>query len=283
MALQVVGSTPLIPLKRIDPAISVKLEFLNPTGSIKDRPAKQMIESAERTGSLKLGMKVVAATSGNFGTSLSFVCALKGYEFIAVVPDSVSETRVKLIESYGGKVVYALGGLEECVKKADQFKKCLVLNQFDDSNNIRSHEETTGIEILKQTINSLDAFIAGVGSGGTLIGVAKTLRKKIKDIKIYAVKPTQNDSGIEGINETFVPQIVKDNIDLISDWLYVSRSDAIKMSKRLIREEGLFAGISSGANVHAALTLSNKFQFKKIVTVLPDSADRYLDTSLFRK
>jgi cysteine synthase A len=121
-----------------------------------------------------------------------------------------------------------------------------------------------------------------VGSGGTLIGVGKTLKNKNKDVKIYAVKPTQDDIGIEGINEKFVPEIVEDNIDLIADWLYVSRSEAIKMSKRLIREEGVFAGISSGANVQAALTLLKKSNFRKIVTVLPDSADRYLDSNLFK-
>lgn len=274
-------------------SIFAKMENLNPSGSIKDRIAKYMIEKAEKKGVLKPGMSIVEPTSGNTGIAFSFVSSIKGYNFIAVMPEFASKERVKIMKHYGARVVLTPSekGMEGAVEKAKKLAKELgafMPNQFENENNILAHKETTGKEILAQ-MKDIDVFVAGVGTGGTLIGVAKALKEKNSNTEIIAVEPdsspllskgTVGYHKIEGIGEDFIPKILESNLGLIDDIVTVTDGQAIRTSKRLARQ-GLFVGISSGANVFASLKIAKKLKNKKIVTILPDSADRYYSTELF--
>lgn len=273
--------------------IFAKLEYLNPSGSIKDRIAKYMIEKAEGSGLLRSGMTIVEPTSGNTGIAFSMISSVKGYKFIAVMPEFASKERIKIMKHYGAKVVLTpkednMKGAVEKAKELVQELNGFMPNQFENENNILAHQETTGKEILNQMEN-VDFFVAGVGTGGTLIGIAKALREKNKDTKIIAVEPTsspllsQGKIGyhkIEGIGEDFIPKILEENLDLIDEIITVTDEQAIETAKKLVKE-GLFAGISSGANVYASLKIAKKLKNKRIVTILPDSADRYYSTELF--
>ena len=271
-----------------------KLEYLNPSGSIKDRIAKYMIEKAEEEGKLKPGMTIVEPTSGNTGISLSLISALKGYDFVAVMPEFSSKERREIIKQYGAKIVLTPSeeNMKGALRKALELKEELnafMPNQFENENNILAHYETTGKEILEQMEN-VDVFVAGVGTGGTLIGIAKVLKEKNKNVRIIAVEPAESPllsegkvgfHKIQGIGEDFIPKIVQGNLDLIDEIITVEDSEAIEMAKRLAKEEGLFVGISSGANVFASLKIAKELRKGRIVTVLPDSADRYYSTELF--
>jgi len=291
--LELIGNTPMTEIKMDSETIYAKMENLNPSGSIKDRIAKYMIEDAEKRGILKPGMTIVEPTSGNTGIALSFVSSIKGYEFIAVIPKFASKERIEIMKHYGAKVVLTRKeiGVKGAVEKAKKLAERLngfMPNQFENENNVLAHKETTGKEILEQ-VKNVDVFVAGVGTGGTLIGVAKALKEKNPNVKIIGVEPASSPllskgkvghHKIEGIGEDFIPKIVENNLELIDQIIVVTDKEAIQTSRRLARE-GLFVGISSGANVSASLKIAKKLKNKKVVTVLPDSADRYYSTELF--
>jgi len=296
--LDLIGSTPAVKLNRISRSIKAtlyaKLEFLNPSGSIKDRVAKRMIEEAKRKRVLKPGATLVEPSTGNMGIAMSLVASLKGYRAIVVMPRCVSEERMKIIRSYGAKIV--LTPKEDlmmgAIMKAKELAKepgHVILNQFENPANTDAHRET-GKEILAQIEGRIDAFVASVGTGGTFIGVSETLKKQWPDMKTVAVEPSKSAvlSGgepgfhrIEGIGEGFVPELLKPKTHLIDEVVTVEDDEAFDMARRLIREEGLFAGVSSGANVYASVQVAKDIGKGNVVTLLPDSADRYFSTALF--
>jgi cysteine synthase A len=312
--LDSIGNTPLVELKRINESnrssakIFAKLEFLNPSGSIKDRMVSFAIEQAEKRAELKEGATIIEATSGNTGVALSMVSAVKGYHAIIVMPETTSREKVKMMQTFGAELVFTstMSGISGTVEKAKELAKdrgAFFLNQFENPDNVRSHL-ITGKEILKQTkaldIDGIDAFVAGVGTGGTLVGVAKVLKEKNLKTKTVAVEPEKVPAfynvlykkelkvehgiahRIEGIGEGFVPKNLMDNRDFVDDAMLVKDEDAINTVRALAKKEGIFAGPSSGANVWAALKLTQELgEGKIIVTVIPDTGQRYLSSSVF--
>jgi len=301
--LDVVGNTPTVRLQRI-PAedgirakLYVKLEYLNPTGSLKDRIYKQMILGAIDRGQLKPGMEILEASTGNAGISCSFVGSLKGHKVTIVMPEGMTEEGKLLIKLYGGGLMLTPGGetdVDLCLHKIQEMVeahpgKYWFADQFSNPDNPAAHYETTGPELFTQSGGELECFLAAVGSGGTLTGVAKFLRKKIPRMKVYAVEPAESPllsrgrtgaHRIEGIGDGFVPR----NLDmtLVDGVVTVSYEEAVAMTKRLMREEGLFCGLSSGCNVAAAVKISERHEeLGSIATVLPDSANRYFSTEVF--
>ena len=273
--LKTIGNTPLIRIGKI----YAKLETVNPSGSIKDRMAKYMAEKAGKRGELKPGYTIIEATSGNTGISFAMISAIKGYKFIAVMPKNISKIKQRIIKSFGGKVVLVPATTEEAaIKKvnelAKKYKKVWLPKQFENPDNVEAHRKTTGQEILRQ-MKKIDAFVAGIGTGGTLMGVSIALKEKFPDVKIFGVQPVESPHKIEGLidKKEALPKIL--NLNLIHGVIKIKSEDAIKMAKRLIKRQRLLVGISSGANVLAALKLSKRY--KNVVTVLPDRADRYLD------
>jgi len=301
--LRFVGKTPLAELKKINDThcrLFAKLEFLNPSGSIKDRMAHEMVLRAERNGDLKPGMRIIEATSGNTGISFAMIAAALGYEFTAVMPKSMTLERRQMITAFGGEIVLtpAKYDMTGTMKKFEQLqrtaKNAWFPQQFENPDNIAAHVKT-GNEISKDMAKfgagEVDAFIAGVGTGGTLMGVAKAVRKKNKDVRIVAVEPAESAvmsggkagrHGIQGIGEGFIPQLV--DFDSIDEVVRVKSKDAIAMTKRIAREEGMLCGISSGANVLAALLVGcrKEFKGKNVVTVLCDRGERYLSMGIFK-
>jgi cysteine synthase A len=302
--IDLIGSTPMfrLVLPKIKADLYAKLEYMNPGGSVKDRIAKQMIEAAERRGVIKPGDTIVEATSGNTGIGLSMVGAAKGYKVVIIMPGTASSERRSIMRHFGARVVLTPPAdfVEGALAKARELAKrpgWWMPSQFENLENVAAHMENTGKEILKQVPGgSVDAFVAGIGTGGTLMGVGKTLRKTNPKVRIVAVEPVGSrstapkkvsrhleiiDHQVEGIGDGFIPQIVK--TDLIDCWAQVSDEDAIETACCLAREKGLFVGISSGANVYAATQIATSLgKGKTVVTILPDSADRYYTTGLFR-
>ncbi len=297
--LELIGSTPMVKLNKttegVKATVLAKLEFLNPSGSIKDRIAKHMIESAEKKGVLKPDSVVAVATSGNTGIAFAMAAAVKGYKMIAVMPKKMSRERKKMISSYGAEIVFTPGcesDVDKSIKKVEETArknpKIWIADQFANIDNVIAHRETTAREILSQTGGKFDAFVAGVGTGGTLTGVAELLKKEIPNVKIVAVEPAEcavlsggkkGPHRIEGIGDGFIPNLLR--LDLIDEVVTVPDEEAIRMARRLAREEGIFAGISSGANVSAALRVAGSLgEGKTVVTVLPDSGQRYFSTDL---
>lgn len=291
--LDTVGSTPLIRLKKMSSGnVFVKAEHFNPGGSIKDRVAKHIIESAERDGKLKSGMVIIEATSGNTGIGLSLVGRQKGYRVVCVMPENMSEERKKIILAFGGEIVFssAEGSLLGCLKKMQEIiqtdlDKYFVANQFGNPHNPEIHYQQTAPEIWNDLGGEIDIFIAGVGSGGTLQGVGKYLKEKKPDVKIVAVEPKNcsallgREPGlhrIQGIGDGFIPDVL--DVNLVDMVFTVSDEEAIETTQRLSREEGLLVGTSSGANVFAGLHMDNGRN--KVVTILPDRAERYFSTAL---
>jgi cysteine synthase A len=300
--LDLVGNTPLIQLNSQKEVFSTfksnlyaKVEYINPSGSIKDRIAKYMIEKAEKRGELKPGYTIIEATSGNTGIALSMAGAAKGYKVIIVMCESMTEERRQFIRAYGAEVVStpADQGLKGCVCKAKELAKQPKLwmpAQFDNYDNVEAHRLIMAKEILEQVPRGwVDAFVAGVGTGGTLMGVGKALKKINPDVRIVAAQPkgsqelTGGKAGehrIDGIGDGFIPSIVDKS--LIDEVVDVDDSEAVNWSRMLAREKGLFAGISSGANVYAAVQIAKRMKKgQNVVTVLPDSADRYASLGLF--
>ena len=291
--LEAVGNVPLIQLKKMSSGnVFAKAEFLNPGGSIKDRVAKHIIESAEKVGKLKPEMVIIEATSGNTGIGLSLLGVQKGYRVICVMPENMSEERKKIIQALGGEIIFSpaeeslLGSLRKMrdVIQAEP-EKYFMVNQFSNPYNPEVHYQQTGPEIWCDTNGDINIFLAGVGSGGTLQGIGKFLKEKKRNIKIVAVEP-QNSAAllgrepglhhIQGIGDGFVPDVL--DVNLVDMVFTVSDEDAIETTRRLSREEGLLVGTSSGANVFAALHVDNGRN--KVVTILPDRAERYFSTAL---
>lgn len=298
--LELIGSTPIVKLNKITKGVKAtvlaKLEFLNPSGSIKDRIAKHMIESAEKNEILKPDSVIAVATSGNTGIAFAMVAAVKGYKTIVVMPKKMSGERRKMISAYGAEIVFTPGcesDVDKSIKKVEEMArknpKIWVADQFANIDNVIAHRETTAREILTQTGGKVDAFVAGVGTGGTLTGVAELLKKEIPNVRIVAVEPAEcavlsggkkGPHRIDGIGDGFIPQILR--LDLIDEVIAVPDEEAIKMARRLAREEGIFAGTSSGANVSAAIKVAKRLgEGKTLVTVLPDSGQRYFSTDLY--
>jgi cysteine synthase A len=290
--LDYIGKTPLFKMSHICCGnVFAKGEFLNPGGSIKDRVAKHIIESAEREGKLKPGSIIVEATSGNTGIGVVLVGVHKGYHVICVMPENMSEERKKIIRAFGGELVLtpADQSLEGALKKVNEMASCdenvFVPAQFSNPKNPEIHYLTTGQEIWDQLEGKVDTFVAGVGSGGTLQGVGTFLKEKNPDVKLVAVEPKKRSAllghepglhQIQGIGDGFVPAVL--DVSLLDMVITVSDEDAIYTARELARVEGFLVGTSAGANVWSAMQLAG--ENKNIVTVLPDRAERYFSTSL---
>lgn len=288
--LESIGNTNLIKLSNISQNIYVKVEKSNPAASIKDRGAYQMIMGALERGDLKKGMKIVEPTSGNTGIALALIGKLLGFDVVLTMPSSMSIERIKLIKAYGAEVILIEnGGMKESVDKAlDLVEKggFYMPNQFDNPDNALGHYKTTGPEIYKD-LKNISAFVAGVGTGGTLTGIGRYLKEQDKNIKVVAMEPFESPllskgkfgpHKIQGIGANFIPKVLDQSI--LDDVITVKSDDAIEMTRRLALEEGLLVGISSGANVLAAIKLQEVYG-GNIVTVLPDTGERYLSTELF--
>lgn len=292
--LNLIGNTPIIRLNKLGyPNIYVKLERYNPGGSVKDRAVYSMIEGLEKRKELVKGDVLVAATSGNTGIGLAMIGKLKGYKVIIVMPETMSIERRSLVKAYGAELILTEGskGMVGAVEKATELlnknKNYKSLNQFDNKDNINAHYETTAVEIYKD-IPNIDIFTCGIGTGGTLIGVGEYLKEKNSNIKIIGIEPakspliSQCKSGphkIQGIGANFIPKNYKDNI--CDEILTVNDEDAFEMVRILGKEEGLLVGISSGANIFAAIELSKRYKNKEIVTIAPDGIDKYMSMNIF--
>ncbi len=290
-----VGNTPLVKLNRISRGLKsdivAKLEFFNPLGSVKDRIGLAMILDAEEKGLIGKDTVIVEPTSGNTGIALAFVCAVKKIKLIIVMPDVMSRERIELLRLLGAKIILTPGseGMRGAIEKAEKLVKknpnYLMLQQFKNPSNPDIHRVTTAEEIWRDTEGKIDIFVAGVGTGGTLTGVAEVLKERKPSIKVYAVEPMASPvlsgglpgpHGIQGIGAGFIPEVLK--TELIDGVIKVRDEDAKKMMKRLAKEEGILAGISSGAAVYAACEIGRLKENRKkmIVTILPDTGERYL-------
>ena len=297
--LEKVGGTPLVEisnrLNKGGAKVLAKIEFFNPGGSVKDRVALAMVEDAERRGVLNPGATLVEPTSGNTGVGLALVSAVKGYHLVLTMPETMSIERRKLAAAYGAEIVLTPGseGMKGAIVKAKEIAETrggVILQQFENPANPAYHRITTGPEIWADTDGKVDAFVAGVGTGGTLTGTGRFLREKKPDIALYAVEPdtspvlSQGKAGphkIQGIGAGFVPQVL--DRSLITEVLTVSAENAGKTARAAAAQQGLLVGISSGAALYAALELSKRPEYadKTIVALLPDTGERYLSTWLF--
>ena len=302
-ALELVGETPLLKLNRFAEKIGVvnanlygKLEYLNPTGSVKDRAALAMIKDAEEKGILKEGSVIIEPTSGNTGIGLAAVAAVKGYRAILTLPDTMSVERRNLLRDYGAELVLTEGskGMKGAIAKAeelrDEIEGAVILGQFTNAANPAIHKRTTGPEIWEQTGGKVDIFVAGVGTGGTITGVGEYLKEQNPMVQIVAVEPADSPvlsrgvagpHKIQGIGAGFVPVIL--NREIYDEVLSIENEDAFEYGRVFARSEGILVGISSGAVLKAAVELAKRpeNQGKNIVVLLPDSGDRYLSTALF--
>ncbi|MGB9679342.1 MAG: cysteine synthase A [Thermoanaerobacteraceae bacterium] len=298
---ELIGKTPVIKINKLvgnDYAdIYLKLESYNPGNSVKDRVAYSMIEVAEKEGILKKDSIIVEPTSGNTGIGLAMIGAAKGYKVIIVMPDTMSIERRKLLEAYGAEVILSPGnqGMDGAIKIAEEIvkksKKYFMPQQFKNEANPLIHEKTTAQEILSDFSNGLDVFIAGIGTGGTITGVGRVLKKKMPNIKIVGVEPSSSaiisggkagPHNIQGIGAGFIPEIFDKNI--LDSVISVSDEDAFCMAQKLAKEEGILVGISTGAAFFAAINIAKEIgRGKKVLVIAPDSGERYLSTSLFIK
>ena len=297
--IELVGNTPILRLNNVEKTnnltgeIYAKLEKYNPAGSVKDRAALEIIEDAERKGILKPGATIIEPTSGNTGIGLAFIARLKGYKVILTMPSSMSEERIKVLKAYGAEVVLtdAALGMQGSLDKADEILKqtpgAIIAGQFTNPANVNAHYKTTGPEIWEDMDGNIDVFIASVGTGGTLTGIAKYLKEKNKDIKIVAVEPAESpliskgiagQHGIQGIGANFIPEILDRNI--IDEVYTVTTDEAYQSSREVAQKEGLLVGISSGSVIDAAKHYAKNN--KKVVIILPDSGERYLSTELYK-
>ena len=301
--LEAIGNTPVIRLNRLpeegSAQVLVKMEALNVGGSIKTRTALNMIEQAEKDGLIGKDTIIVEPTSGNQGIGLALVGAVKGYKTIIIMPDSVSEERRKLVRQYGAEVILIhdagdIGAcIDECLKTAlrmrDEDSRVFVPQQFENPNNTLTHKKYTALEIMAQVAGPIDGFCSGIGTGGTITGIGEVLRAQYPDIEIWAAEPENaailagGNVGTHmqmGIGDGIIPDIL--NTEIYDNIYIVTDEEALETSRRLAREEGLMVGISAGTNVAAALKLAKKLgKGKTVVTVLPDTAERYFSTPLF--
>ena len=295
--IDLVGRTPMVWLRRLTTVrVAAKLESFNPGGSVKDRIGLSMIDDAEKNGLLEPGMTIIEPTSGNTGIALAWIAAIKGYPLILTMPEEMTPERRMLLQALGATVVLTendrgmQGSIDKAHELAAKIKAAFIPMQFCNPANPAVHRATTAREIWDDTDGRVDAVVIGVGTGGTITGVAEGLKQHNPCIRIVAVEPEKSAvlSGrppgqhmIQGIGAGFIPQILRQ--ELIDEIITVRDGDAFAMTRRLLRVEGIFAGISSGAAVHAALVLAGRpeYQDKLIVTMLPDTAERYLSTALF--
>ena len=302
-AAELIGKTPLLEVAHYEKnheldgvTILVKLEYLNPAGSVKDRIALNMIEEAEKSGRLQPGATIIEPTSGNTGIGLAAVAAAKGYKAVLTLPETMSVERRKLLQAYGAKLVLTDGtkGMKGAIAKAEELQAStpgsIILGQFENPANPAVHKATTGPEIWEDTDGKVDIFVAGVGTGGTITGVGEYLKERNPKIQVVAVEPASSPvlSGgaagahkIQGIGAGFVPQVLR--TDIYDEIIQVSNEDAFAAGRAIAVEEGVLVGISSGAALHAAAELARRPENKgkTIVALLPDSGDRYLSTPLF--
>ena len=300
--LDLIGNTPLVEVANLEKAynlkakVLVKLEYRNPAGSVKDRIVQAMIEDEEKKGILKEGSVIIEPTSGNTGIGLAAIAAAKGYRAILTMPETMSVERRNILKAYGAEIVLTEGskGMKGAIAKAEELAKeiegSFIPGQFDNPANPKVHYETTGPEIWRDTDGKVDAFVAGVGTGGTVTGTGKYLKEQNPDVKVVAVEPasspvlSQGKAGahkIQGIGAGFVPKVL--DTAVYDEIITVENDDAFAASKELTKKEGILTGISSGAALYAALQLAQRLEFegKTIVALLPDSGDRYYSTPLF--
>jgi len=287
--LDAIGNTPLIKIDNV----YAKLESVNPSGSIKDRVALEIIEAAEREGKLKKGGTIVEASSGNTGISLAMLAAVKGYKMIVVMPENMSEERVQMMRAFGAELIATSksGSLKEAIDKAEEIGQqpgTFIARQFSNPNNIKAQEKT-GEEILRE-IGPVDAVVAGVGTGGTLMGISNIMKRVNPEVKVIAVEPEEaavmfggsdariKEHKIQGIGDGFIPQLI--DMSTVNEVITVGSEDAVNMCRKLFKERGLLVGISSGANMLVALKVAKKYG--KVATVLPDRGERYLSMDLFK-
>ena len=302
-AYELIGETPILNAEKYalkndikDVELLVKLEYLNPAGSVKDRVAYAMITDAEKSGKLKPGGTIIEPTSGNTGIGLASIATQRGYKAIFTMPETMSVERRNMLKAYGASIELTPGseGMKGAIKKAEELNKqisnSVILGQFDNMANVKIHYETTGPEIWEQTEGKVDIFVAGVGTGGTITGVGEFLKSKNTNIKIVAVEPasspvlskgTTGAHKIQGIGAGFVPSIL--NTKIYDEIITIENDDAFEEGRKFASTEGILVGISSGAALKAASLLAKRSENanKKIIVLLPDSGDRYLSTSLF--
>ncbi len=301
-AIELIGNTPLLELSHIEKKYDLKakllakVEYFNPAGSVKDRIAKEMIEAAEKDGSLKPGATIIEPTSGNTGIGLAAIAAAKGYKIIIVLPETMSVERRNIIKAYGAEIVLTEGakGMKGAIAKAnelhEQIENSFIPAQFDNPANPEAHYKTTGPEIWNDTDGEVDAFVAGVGTGGTITGVGKFLKEKKADVKVVAVEPatspvlskgTPGAHKIQGIGAGFVPATLDTKI--YDEIITIENDVAFEGGREIAVEEGFQVGISSGAALKAAIEVAKRPEFagKTVVALLPDSGDRYYSTDLF--
>lgn len=294
---ELVGKTPIVKLAKLPDGyadVFVKLEFFNPGGSVKDRIALKMIEEAEKNGEIKPGDTIIEPTSGNTGIGVCMIGAARGYKVILVMPETMSLERRKLMRAYGATIILTEGskGMKGAIEKAENLakeKSYFTLKQFENNNNVLAHEETTALELLEDFPQGFDAFVAGVGTGGTIIGVGNVIKTGFPGIQFVAVEPVDSPvlSGgkpgphkIQGIGAGFIPKIL--NPDMYDEVIQVSNDDAFNTSRQLARDYGILIGGSSGAAIHAALQVARKLgKGRKVVVIAPDNGERYLSTTLY--
>jgi len=299
---ELIGHTPLLRLNRITQGckaeVIAKLESFNPCGSVKDRVGFSMIEAAEKAGLIKKGTIILEPTSGNTGIALAFICAAKGYPLALTMPDTMSAERIHLLRMFGAEVILTPGneGMTGAVKAAEEMaskdSRYLIPQQFKNAANPKIHRETTALEIWEDTDGHVDVFVAGVGTGGTITGISDVIKKRKPEFKAIAVEPENSPvlSGgrpgphkIQGIGAGFVPEVLR--MDLVDEVINVSNEDAGRLARRLAKEEGVLAGISSGAAAWAAIEVAKRQENegKMIVVLLPDTGERYISTWLFNE
>ncbi len=299
---QLIGHTPLLELRNIEKKFNLnakilaKLEFFNPAGSVKDRVAKAMLDDAEKSGKINKNSVIIEPTSGNTGIGLASVAAVRGYRTIIVMPETMSAERRQLMRAYGAELVLTDGskGMKGAIEKAEELAKeipdSFIPGQFVNPANPQAHMDTTGPEIYEDTDGTVDIFVAGVGTGGTITGTGKYLKSKNQNIQVIAVEPassavlstgTAGAHQIQGIGAGFIPEVL--DTDIYDEIIAVENEDAFAAGKLIGQTEGILVGISSGAALHAAISLAKRPENngKRIVVLLPDTGDRYLSTTMF--